>query len=219
MIEGHRVLSELKLDRVFSIKSSEAEALRSESKVLAARNILKDGQETRPAKLTSLCDIKEQDARLAIAQPCYDAAQQELAFINYLIGKVEELTGPVTAYDYQKIQPIENALDIVARTNTSVIYSGDVHPDLWNEARCSPYRDELVSVMYNWKETLNSPICQGTPLMASRTNFEVMVVSRASNIAKEFKLLNMNLITYPTQEDIQCLIPQASALLISNTTC
>lgn len=208
VVEGLRVLHELRQDRIFSIKLSIAESKRSESKVLAAKAILSDKNESNPAKLTSLCNIEEQSARSEIAQPCYDAAINELSFIEYLIETLEAEYGVKDINDFQRVQPVENALDIIVRAYTSIILHGSPSPDLINESRNSPFRDNIVSAIYKcveMREALTDKA--GMLLFTSRTNFEIIVLSGIGSVLDKpykCKLLNLNHIAFPTTEVLEC---------------
>lgn len=80
--EAYRVLSELEEDRKFSIESALAESLRAQAKVVGSKLVLADETESKSGKLLAQCNIDEQKARTFIAQPCLDAAREELNFIQ-----------------------------------------------------------------------------------------------------------------------------------------
>lgn len=212
--EAMRVLYELRQDRSFAIKSSLAEAKRSEAKVLAARRILDDKKETTSQKLRSLCDIEEQDARMEIAQPCYDAALQEMAFIEYLIEQVQSLSDrPITPLDFQRIQPIENAYDIVLRSHTSVALTGSPSFELVNESRNSPYREKILAavgelvVMCSEQQNTDARM-----KFLAMSKVEVLDVSGiASNL--RYPVLNIEAIKLPELESLQCQSFKPKALV------
>lgn len=218
-IEALRVLHELKQDRSFSIKSSLAEAKRSEAKVLSARKILSDEKETTAQKLRSLCDVEEQDARMEIAQPCYTAALHELSFIEYLIDKLGDSTGIGTApsmLEFQKIQPIENAYDIVLRAHTSISLYGAPSPEIVNESRNSPYRAAVIEAIH----TLMAEFSALPP--DKRLTFVAKSKASAltdSGIVKSvgYPVLDVATIEFPQLEELQCQTFKQKAL-VSPTT-
>lgn len=208
VVEGLRVLYELRQDRLFAIKSSIAESKRSESKVLASRAVLEDKNETNAQRLLSVCNIEEQDARMEIAQPCFDAAKQELAFILYLIERLELKTGgPITAIEFQKIQPVENALDLVVRAHTDLMISGMPSGELLNETRNSPYA-HIVFASINNLVALNRK-CMGDndPLsFAAMTKSEIFANTGIDKRLDTFKLLDLKTIQQPDLEKLECQI-------------
>lgn len=217
-IEALRVLSELRQDRSFAIKSSLAEAKRSEAKVLAAKRILSDKEESVPQKLRSLCDIEEQDARMEIAQPCYDAALHELAFIEYLIEHITSFcTHPITPLDFQRIQPIENAYDIIVRTHTSIALTGSPSLELINESRNSPYRVEVIAAITKLAEEFSKiDSSSGRIAFVSKSKSEVLNGSGIV-LSLNFPILNIDNLEFPNLELLECQSFKQKALISSPT--
>lgn len=220
-IEGLRVLSELRQDRLFAIKSSVAESKRSESKVLASRATLADKSETVAAKMLAICNVEEQDARMEIAQPCFEAAKHELAFIEYLIDALERVIGgPVTELSFQKIQPIENAYDIVVRAHTDISIRSTPSFELINEARNSPYREAVMAALTNLMLSFKKHY-------ESHTTLEFLAMSKhdileSSGIASAVggKVLKLEDIAFPDieTEKLECKSLGNLRLMISNET-
>jgi len=208
VVEGLRVLYELRQDRLFAIKSSVAESKRSESKVLAARVVLEDANETKPQRLLSVANIEEQNARMEIAQPCFDAAKQELAFILYLIERLElETGGPITAIEFQKIQPVENALDLVVRAHTDLMISGMPSGELLNEARNSPYAYHVFFSINNLVALNRKCVGENNPLsFAALTKSEIFSNAGITQQLDGIKLLDLKTIQQPDLEKLECQI-------------
>lgn len=146
--EAARVLSELRQDRVFAIESSMAESKRSHAKVLLARGILSDDDESPVAKVRAVCDIEEQEARVKIATPCFEAAMLELAFIDHLLTILHKHGVPMDQESFQRVQPVENAYDLIVRAHADISLSGMPSPELLNESRNSPYREQVIDAIY-----------------------------------------------------------------------
>jgi len=221
-VEALRVLHELKQDRSFAIKSSLAEAKRSEAKVLAARRILGDEKESTSQKMRSLCDVEEQDARMEIAQPCYTAALHELSFIEYLIDKLGKITGlgsQPSPLEFQKIQPIENAYDIVLRAHTSIALYGSPSAEIINESRNSPYRVHVI-------EAVHQLMAEFSVLSRGDASKRIDFISKSkvnvladSGIVKSvgYPTLDVNAIEFPQLEELQCQNFKQKALVSPST--
>lgn len=119
-IETHRLLHELREDRMFSIASALAESKRSQAKCVGAQRTLDTGS-TQEFRLRADSFLLETKARSLIAQPCLDMARIELAFVDYLLT----LVPTYTVVDWQAVQAIENAYELVWANLTSMP-SGDV---------------------------------------------------------------------------------------------
>lgn len=205
MVEGLRVMYELRQDRLFSIKSSLAESKRSEAKVLAAKKIIEDKAETPAQKLTSLCNIEEQDARSEIAQPCYDAARHELAFIEYLIGVLEKnIPYHVGQTAFQQVQALENAYDICVRAHTNISMMGSPSAELINEARNSPYRVQIMKAIDElMSELADAQMCGKRLAFLSMSKVEVLALCKLDPDA-DYPLIDITKIELPKLETLEC---------------
>lgn len=203
-VEALRVMYELKQDRLFAIQSSIAEAKRSESKVLAARKIMADRNETPAQKLLALANVEEQDARMGIAQPCFDAAKQELAFIEYLIERLESIFGKATQLDYQRVQPVENALDLIVRAHTDLMLTGMPSSELLNEVRNSPYLPQVMRAVFALRDKNNSLVQQSDYVSFALLSKEE--IFNASGIEESIseKIFHIRLIDFPDMETLEC---------------
>lgn len=198
------MLMELRQDRDFAIKSSIAESKRSEAKVLAAKKTLDAVGETISGKLRALCDIEEQDARMAIAQPCYDAAQHELSFIDYLIEQIKPLCDMSDPALFQKIQAPENALDLLMRAYTSIIIYNNVSPEIVNEARNSPYRQQVIAAIVNVQQRYQAAAQEGIISLMEFQSLPKEKVLDELAATLGVRLLTVNTIQYPEQEALPC---------------
>lgn len=211
-VEGLRVMRELKQDRLFAVKSSLAEAKRSESKVMAAKAVLDDKNETVAQKLISLANIEEQDARMEIAQPCFDAAKQELAFIEHLIEKLESKFGAASQLDFQRIQPVENALDLIVRAHTDLMLVGVPSSELLNEVRNSPYRAEVMRAVFKLRDLNNKLGQHGNHIeFAAMSKDDIFLESGIASVI-DAELLSLRGITFPDLETLECKSVKQQAL-------
>ena len=155
--EAYRVLRELEEDREFSIKLALVESKRAQSKVIAAKEILKDTQlpPTEFEKLRAQADIDETDARRTVAQDCLDVARDELNFIRTLIAKVNPLR---TWRDYsdseahQYCQPLEWRLDLMWKAYNMICATGMISYDHYINIKMLPNANQMMNVIDLFKK-------------------------------------------------------------------
>ncbi|MNQ20299.1 hypothetical protein D3C85_333840 [compost metagenome] len=155
--EAHRLLSEQREDRLFSIASSFAESKRAQAKVIDAKVTQRDyaaKAESKSNLRRSEAFILETEARFIIARPCLDMARAELAFIESLIQYIDDNNlrshaRPEVAYQY--VQEMEIAFDLIWQ----LAYDGP-HSALMRNIFAHPKGEEIVQVTQQWKEALPS---------------------------------------------------------------
>lgn len=126
--EAHRLLSEQREDRLFSIASAFAESKRAQAKVIDAKMSIRD-HEASPPKETKAnarraeAGILETEARFIIARPCLDMARAELEFIESLLEYIDGnrlRIHPDPTVGYQLVQEMEIGFDYLWQ----LIYDG-----------------------------------------------------------------------------------------------
>lgn len=163
ILEAHRILSELKQDRLFSIATVKAEALRSQGKIVDNKALVREYEESQhtgsllnvnsnASKANyrrSLAAIKETDARYAITIPTLEMAKLEISFIELGLKHIETALSDVLdslgvnsiAEGYQYVQPIEYAVQYV---DAAYLQSAQYF-DLVRNIRINPYADVITS--------------------------------------------------------------------------
>lgn len=145
--EAYRILCELEEDRQFSIESSLAESLRAQSKVVTAKVILNDKNESKSGKLNAECNIAEQKARSKIAQPCLDEARRELLFIRMLKDIVNEKRQFKEHPDYvahQLAQSTEWKFDLHWKSYNHLASTGYIPYDHMMQLKMHPESESLI---------------------------------------------------------------------------
>lgn len=143
MDEAHRILSELKEDRQIAIASALAENKRAQAKVIDSRVVLEDyksGAESKSNLRRSEAFLLENMARHQIAQPCFDMAHVELAFINKMLTLIE----PHCIYEdhavgYQMVQATEMAFEYVLMAAFNAM-----SVDSWRNLNANPHKETIL---------------------------------------------------------------------------
>lgn len=154
--EAHRLLSEHREDRLFSMASAGAESKRAQAKVIDAKMSIADYNATPPRESKANLRraeafILETDARFIIARPCMDMARAELVFIESLIKYIEDNGLRIhtrAEVGYQLVQEMEIGFDLLWQ----MVYDG-AHSALMRNVFAHPKGDELVQIAQQWTET------------------------------------------------------------------
>lgn len=153
--EAHRLLSEHREDRLFSIASAGAESKRAQAKVIDAKMSLNDynavpPRESKANMRRAEAFILETDARFIIARPCMEMARAELAFLESLIKHIDDQGLRIHVrpeVGYQMVQEMEVAFDLLWQ----MVYDG-AHSALMRNVFAHPKGDELVQLAQQWVE-------------------------------------------------------------------
>lgn len=157
--EAYRVLCELEEDRLFSIESSLAESKRAQSKVIAAKLVLKDSDESKSNKILSECFIDETLARNKLAQPCLDEARRELAFIREIKDKLEPYRKYIELPDHQAHQACQSEeymYDLFWKAYNFICSTGTIPHDHWMLLKMHPNSSSLVPLVINMTNGLDT---------------------------------------------------------------
>lgn len=157
--EAHRLLSEQREDRLFSIASAGAESKRAQAKVIDAKMSINDynaipPRESKSNFRRSEAFLLETEARFIIARPCLDMARAELSFLESLLAYIEDnqlRIHPRPEVGYQYVQEMEIAFDLVWQ----LAYDG-VNSALMRNVFAHPRGEALVEIAQQWKEALPS---------------------------------------------------------------
>lgn len=159
--EAYRILCELEEDRNFSIESALAESLRAQSKVITAKVILNDTNESKSGKINAECNVAEQKARSKIAQPCMDEARRELSFIRMLKDIVNDNRRFKDYPDHiahQLAQPIEWMFDLHWKTYNYLASAGSIPYDHIMQMKMHPDSQNLLQAASNLRDSMiNDP--------------------------------------------------------------
>lgn len=149
LVETHRVLSEMREDRLFSIASAMAESKRAQAKYVSAMATLNADNQPKSFIRRSEAFVIETKARTLIAQPCLDMARMELGFINHCLDKVVEFLGfAPTVIQWQEYQSYETAYELAINM---ALHSGPPNPDVLRNLFSHEYCDEITAVMLSFR--------------------------------------------------------------------
>ena len=146
--EAHRLLSEQREDRLFSIASAFAESKRAQAKVIDAKVSIRDFAanppvETKANARRAEASILETEARFIIARPCLDMAKAELQFIEALLAHIDNNNLRIysdTTIGYQLVQEMEIGFDYLWQ----LIYDGP-SSSLMRNIFAHPRADSIVA--------------------------------------------------------------------------
>jgi hypothetical protein len=171
--EAHRILSELKQDRLFSLATVRAEGKRSQGKILDHKNQLNDlakkselSNPERADQRRSEAAVLETDARYAITRPSIKMCLLELSFIDKCLSFIDPsmLLHPTPAVAYQIAQPLEYAMQYIDSTMLRDVQVFDLERNI----RINPYRDSITSALTNPGDQTNSPFDKFIDIVSER---------------------------------------------------
>lgn len=148
--EAYRIVCELEEDRDLSIDLALAESKRAQSKVVSAKETLKDKSEGKAQLLISEANVAETAARKKVAQPCLDEGRRELAFLRMLKEKLNEYRVYKNLPDYeahQLCQPLEWQLDLVWKAYNHLAVSGGMPYDHLMLIKMHPAAEQILTTI------------------------------------------------------------------------
>jgi hypothetical protein len=187
--EAHRTLSEFKEDRLFSIASALSENKRAQAKTIDSLRSVEDykkGNESKSNLRRAEAYLGENKARIIIAQPCFDMARAEVAFIDRCLGYIEPFRLYATPSGYQHVQSLELAFEYVLTGALGLDYQ------TLRNIYVNPYSNAIFTIIQS---------VQGTQ--------DILDVPKLSNAFASF-------LDLPLKHTCQHHIPRASKFLLDH---
>jgi hypothetical protein len=171
------ILMDLKEDRELAMKNASVVNKRNEAKVLRAKAYLANPQADEAGKLEANADIEEiinMNKEGAIA---YEAALDELAFIEECIDRVKPLCKYAGKDGFSEIQAHEASQvdewkhELIRRAENFILTSGTVPADEFNTMRMHPlFKKDILPRIKEVQANIFLP--DGTPNMLGRQKIE-----------------------------------------------
>jgi hypothetical protein len=136
---AYGILCDLEEDRSNAIKQHTASKLREKAKRLAAQQLIDSGDEI--PQLEGQADIAEIEAMAETTQRCYDAAIDELAFIQLLKARLEshrKFAHLPIREAHQAAQPEEWKFELMKRAENYLLSGGGIPADHFGTMRMHP---------------------------------------------------------------------------------
>jgi hypothetical protein len=136
---AYALLHDLREDRVSAINNYQVQLLRDKSKEIKANNLLLS--EDKSERLLGEADLLELKNNQTSGKILYDAAIEEISFIDDCIGKIN----PSRVYSHlsdseacQAMQQEEWKLELIHRAENSLLTTGSISPDQFDTMRMHP---------------------------------------------------------------------------------